>query len=43
MEEALDLIEKRLEYDASKKGKTLKKKPLKKEKKKSKIKTNQDV
>jgi DNA topoisomerase-1 len=43
MEEALDLIEKRLEYDASKKGKTLKKKPLKKEKKKSKTKTDQDV
>lgn len=43
MEEALDLIEKRLEYDASKKGKTLKKKPLKKGKKKSKTKTNQDV
>ena len=36
MEEALDLIQKRLEYDASKKGKTLKKKAPKKTKKKAK-------
>jgi DNA topoisomerase I len=36
MEEALDLIQKRLEYDASKKGKTLKKKATKKTKKKPK-------
>ena len=36
MEEALDLIQKRLEYDASKKGKTLKKKAPKKTKKKPK-------
>jgi hypothetical protein len=41
MEEALDLIEKRLEYDATKKGKKIKKKP-KKEKKKSKTKEKND-
>jgi hypothetical protein len=42
MEEALDLIEKRLEYDASKKGKTLKKKKAKKSTKKKSVKKNKE-
>jgi hypothetical protein len=42
MEEALDLIEKRLEYDATKKGKKIKKKTAKKKKPKKKADKNKD-